>query len=83
LKSRLNEAADDLRPADRLAMLQSDVDGKPIEIRDMTVEQDDRYLRPRLGVDNRPTSIAFSWTHTFSLLFRFSGPDSGTVYACI
>ncbi len=38
LKSRLNEAADDLRTADCFAVLQSDVDGKPVEIGDMTVE---------------------------------------------
>lgn len=77
LKSRLDEATDDLCPADRLAMFQTDVDGKSVEIGDMTVEQNDRNFRPGLGVYNGATSIAFSWTHTFSLLVLNSRPDSG------
>src|SRR5687767_8705944 len=66
LESRLDQAADDLRTADRLAMLQPDVDGQTIEIGDMTVEQHDRDLRPGLGVNDRTTAIAFCRTHTHS-----------------
>ena len=48
LESRLDQAADDFRATDRLAMFQTDVNGQTIEIGDMTVEQDD------------PWSIAFA-----------------------
>jgi len=38
LESRLDQATDDFRPADRFAMLQTDVDGKSIEVGDVTVK---------------------------------------------
>src|ERR1700741_4415388 len=66
LESRLDQAADDFRAADGLAMLQTNVDGQAIEIGDMTVEQHDRDLRPGLGVDDGTTAIAFGRTHTHS-----------------
>ncbi|HEX2836386.1 MAG TPA: hypothetical protein VHW00_25500 [Thermoanaerobaculia bacterium] len=66
LESRLDQAADDLCPADRFAMLQTNVDGKAIEIGDVTVEQHDRDFRPGLGVDNGATAIALCRTHTLS-----------------
>src|ERR1700742_2257159 len=53
LEGRLDQAADDLRAADCLAMLQTDVDGQAVEVGDMTVEQDDRDLRPGLGMNDR------------------------------
>jgi hypothetical protein len=68
LESRLDQAADDLCTTDCLAMLQSDVDGKTIEIGDMTVEQHDRNFRPGLGVDNGATAIALSLSHTHSCM---------------
>jgi hypothetical protein len=58
LESRLDQAADDFGPADRLAMLQTDVDGQTIEIGDVTVEKDDRDFRPGLSVDDGTTAIA-------------------------
>src|SRR5215213_1784069 len=66
LESRLDQAADDLRTADRLSMLQTNVDGETVEIGDMAVEQDHRDLRPGLGVNDRTTAIALCRTHTYS-----------------
>jgi len=68
LKSRLDETSNDLCPADRFAMLQTDVDGEAIEIGDVTVQQYDGDLCPGLGVDDRPTSITFDRAHTLSSL---------------
>src|SRR5688572_5157506 len=79
LESRLDQAADDLRATDRLAMLQPDVDGQAIEIGDMTVEQDDRDLRPGLGMNDGTTAIALCRTHTYSCFSDFDR-RSASVY---
>ena len=42
-------------------MLQTDVDGQTIEIRDVPIQQDDCDLRPGLGVNNGSPAIAFYW----------------------
>src|ERR1700745_4059387 len=47
-------------------MLQPNVDGQTIKIRDMPIQQDDGDLRPGLGVNDGSTSVAFYWCHTFS-----------------
>src|SRR5207253_1458012 len=59
LEGRLDQTTDDLGPTDRLSVLETDVDGQAVEIRNVTIEQDDGDLRPRLGMDNRTTAIAF------------------------
>src|SRR5690349_7271268 len=71
LESRLDQAADDLRAADCLAMLQTNVDGQTIEISDMTVEQHDRDLGPGLGMDDGTTAIALCLSHTYSCISEF------------
>src|SRR3989337_2061360 len=71
LESRLDQAADDFRATDRLAMLQPDVNGQTIEIGDMTVEQDDRDLRPGFGMHDGTTAIALCRTHTNSCFSDF------------
>ncbi|HEX8255245.1 MAG TPA: hypothetical protein VF846_19040 [Thermoanaerobaculia bacterium] len=73
LESRLDQAADDLRAADRLAMLQPDVDGETIEIGNMTVEKNDRDFRPGLGMDNGTTAIALCRAHTHSCFAELTG----------
>src|SRR6185369_14092094 len=65
LEGRLDQATDDLCTADRFSVFETDVDGKPIEISDVAIEQDHGDLGPGLGMDDRATAIAFgSWTHT-------------------
>src|SRR5262249_15494867 len=70
LECRLDQAADDLRPADRPSVLQTDVDRQPVEISHVPVKQHDRDLGPRFRVHDRAPTIGFrwSWTHTFSSL---------------
>jgi hypothetical protein len=71
LESRLDQATDDFRPADRLAMLQTNVDGKSIEVGDVAVEKDDGDLGPGFCVHNGTTAIALCRTHTLSYFVGF------------
>ncbi|MGZ7079539.1 MAG: hypothetical protein ACXVJT_09015 [Thermoanaerobaculia bacterium] len=66
LESGLDQAADDLGSTDCLAVLQSDVDGKTIEIGDMAVQKDHRNFRPGLCVDDGSTTVAFYRAHAHS-----------------
>src|SRR5438067_2197416 len=59
LKRRLDQAADDLRTADRPSVLQTDVDRQPIKVSHVPIEQHDRDLCPRFGVHNWAPTIGF------------------------
>src|SRR5215211_6970208 len=63
LEGRLDQTTDDFRPADCLAMLQTDVDGETIEVGDVAIEKDDGDFGPGLRVDNRTATIALCRTH--------------------
>src|SRR5438128_11598635 len=69
LERRLDQAADNFRPADRSPVFQTDVDRQPVEISHVSIEQYDRDFGPRFGVHDRAPTIGFiwSWTHTFLL----------------
>jgi len=60
-------------------MLQTDVDGQTIKVRNMPIQQDDGNLRPGLGVDNGSPSIALYWCHTFSSLLVLDGQTADSV----
>jgi hypothetical protein len=65
LEGGLDQATDDLGPADRFSVLETDVDSQTIEISDMPIEEYNGNFCPGFGVDDRPTAIALcSWTHT-------------------